>query len=66
MLASVLALSLLDAFSLDAFFVCSLLTLLVATELTDPLASTPKWRTRVRWVILLGLVVFGYVITQQL
>jgi hypothetical protein len=41
MLASVLALSLLDALSLELFFVCSLLTLLVATELTEPIATTP-------------------------
>jgi hypothetical protein len=66
MLASILALALLDALSLDAFFVCSLLVLLVATELTDPLATTPAWRRRVRWAILLGLVVFGYVIARQL
>jgi hypothetical protein len=65
MLVSVLALALLDALSLDAFFICSLLVLLVATELTDPLATTPNWRTRVRWAILIGLVVFGYVIAQQ-
>ena len=38
MLASVVALALLDALSLELFFVCSLLVLLVATELTAPLA----------------------------
>ncbi len=39
MLASVLALVLLDALSLELFLVCSLLVLLVATELTAPPAT---------------------------
>jgi len=65
MLASVLALVALDAFSLEVFFVCSLIGLLVTTELTEPVAVTPRWRRRIRWLILLGLAVFGFFISQQ-
>lgn len=65
MLASILALVLFDAFSLEAFFTLSLMTLLVTTELTDPIAVTPEWRRRIWVVALAGLAAFGYVIAQQ-
>jgi hypothetical protein len=41
MLASSLTLAVLDALSLAFVFVCSLLTLFVTTELTEPVATTP-------------------------
>jgi hypothetical protein len=66
MLTVVLALVLLDALSLELFFICSLLVLLVATELTEPLATTPAWRRRIRWVILIGLVVFGSIVVRRI
>jgi hypothetical protein len=66
MLASVVALALLDALSLELFFVCSLLVLLVATELTEPLAVTPRWRRRIRWAILVGLAGFGYLVVRRI
>lgn len=58
MVATVLALSLLDSLSYELFFVLSLLGLLVVTELTAPVNVTPEWRVRLRWLTLLGL--FGF------
>ena len=66
MLAVVLALVLLNALSLELFFICSLLVLLVATELTEALSVTPRWRRRIRLAILAGLVGFGYLVVRRI
>jgi len=66
MLAAVLALALLDAFSYELFFVVSLIGFLVVTELTAPFAVTPRWRSRLKWVILLGLAGFAYVVVRRI
>ncbi|MFB6161786.1 MAG: hypothetical protein ABEJ61_11535 [Haloferacaceae archaeon] len=65
MLAAVLVLALLDALTYELFFVVSLIGLLVVTELTAPFAVTPRWRARLKWLIALGLVVFGYVVVRR-
>ncbi|RJT05236.1 hypothetical protein [Halococcus sp. IIIV-5B] len=65
MLATVICLSLLGALSLELFFVLSLIGFLVVVELTAPFAVTPRWRSRLRWVILAGLVVFAYVVIRR-
>lgn len=65
MLATVVCLSLLGALSLELFFVLSLIGFLVVVELTAPFAVTPRWRARLRWMILAGLVVFGYVVIRR-
>jgi hypothetical protein len=66
MAAAVLALALLDAFSYELFFVVSLIGFLVITELTAPFAVTPRWRSRLKWVILIGLVAFAYVVVRRI
>jgi hypothetical protein len=66
MVASIIILVLLNAFTLELFFVLSLIGLLITTELTAPFTVTPQWRRRLRWVILLGLVGFGYLITRRI
>lgn len=65
MLATVLGLSLLGALSMETFFIASLLGLLVLTELTAPFNVRPEWRARLKWVILLGFVLFGYFMVQR-
>lgn len=65
MLATLVCLSLLGTLSLELFFVVSLIGFLVVVELTAPFAVTPRWRTRLRWVILLGLLGFGYVVVRR-
>lgn len=66
MLATVLALSLLGSLSLELFFVVSLIGFLVVTELTAPFSVTPRWRSRLKWFILLGLVGFAYVVIKRI
>lgn len=66
MLATALVLALLSALSYELFFVCSLIGLLVVTELTAPFAVTPAWRRRLRWLIALGLLGFAVVVVRRI
>jgi hypothetical protein len=66
MLAAVLVLVLLDALSLELVFVVSLIGLLVVVELTAPFNVTPQWRARLKWLIALGLAVFGYIVVRRI
>lgn len=66
MLGTVLALVVLGAFTYELYFVLSLIGLLVVTELTAPIAVTPTWRRRLRWVILVGLVGFGGIVVRRI
>ena len=64
MLGTVLALALLESLSYELFFVVSLIGFLVVTELTAPFNVTPRWRRRLKYLIAIGLVVFGYVVVR--
>ena len=66
MLASLLGLVLLQSLSGELFFMLSLIGFLVVTELTAPFNVTPRWRRRLRWLIALGLVVFGYIVVRRI
>ena len=66
MLLSVLALALLDTLTLELFFVLSLIGFLIVTELTAPFNVTPQWRTRLKWIIGFGLVVFAYIVVRRI
>jgi hypothetical protein len=66
MLAAALALVLLNSLSYELFFVVSLIGFLVVVELTAPFAVTPRWRSRLKWLIGLGLLVFGYIVIQRI
>ncbi|WP_254861472.1 hypothetical protein [Halovivax gelatinilyticus] len=66
MLGTVLVLAVLGSVSLELFFVCSLIGLLIVTELTAPINVTPAWRKRLRWVIGLGLVGFAVVVVRRI
>ncbi len=66
MLGVILILAALGALSLEIFFVLSLIGLLVMIELTAPFAVTPRWRARLRWVILVGLLGFVYVVVRRI
>jgi multisubunit Na+/H+ antiporter MnhE subunit len=61
MLSMVVCLEVLMQFTLQVFFVGSLVGLLVVTELTRPLIVVPQWRVRLRrliWICMLLFVVF--------
>ncbi|MFC6723305.1 hypothetical protein ACFQE1_02620 [Halobium palmae] len=65
MLATALVLALLQTLTVELFFVVSLIGFLVVTELTAPFAITPQWRRRLKWLIGVGLVVFGYIVLRR-
>ena len=65
-LAAALVLVLLDALTLELFFVVALIGFLVVTELTAPFRVTPRWRRRLRWLIAGGLLVFAYVVVKRI
>jgi hypothetical protein len=65
MVATVLILAVLGSLSYELFFVVSLLGFLIVTELTAPISITPAWRRRLRWIILLGLAGFTYVVVRR-
>lgn len=66
MVATVLVLAVLGSLSYELFFVVSLLGFLIVTELTAPISITPTWRRRLRWIILLGLLGFTYVVVRRI
>ncbi|WP_226482541.1 hypothetical protein [Natrinema amylolyticum] len=66
MVATVLLLALFGSLSAELFFVCSLIGLLVVTELTAPVNVTPTWRSRLKWLTLLGLVGFAALVAHRL
>jgi hypothetical protein len=66
MLAAALALALLDSLSYELFFVVSLIGFLVVVELTAPFEVTPRWRSRLKWLIGIGLLVFGYIVVRRI
>ncbi|MBX0322127.1 hypothetical protein EGH21_03675 [Halomicroarcula sp. F13] len=46
------------ALTLEHVFVVSFLGFAVLTALTAPLHARPRWRSRLRWPLLVGAVVF--------
>ena len=66
MIATILALTALGAFSYEVFFTVSLVGLLAITELTAPARVTPEWRRRLRWVIAFGLLIFVFTVARRL
>lgn len=59
MVGTILALAVIDALTVRLFLVSSLVGFLALVELTAPFDVTPRWRARLRWVVLLALVGFA-------
>lgn len=66
MLGTILAFTVLGSISLELFFVCSLIGLLVLVELTSPVNVSPRWRRRLPWLVALGLVGFAALVVRRL
>lgn len=66
MVATVLGLAVLGAFSFDLFLVLSFLGVLILAEVTSPVNVTPAWRRRLRLFVVLGLVGFAVVAGRRL
>lgn len=65
MVGVILALALLGALTLEVFFVASFVGFLALLELTAPVNVAPAWRARLKWIVLLGLLGFGYLLVQM-
>lgn len=65
MLAAILGLAALGVLTLELFFVVSFLGFLVVTEFTAPVAISPAWRRRLRWVAVLGFVALMVVVAGR-
>ncbi|HKJ59188.1 MAG TPA: hypothetical protein VKA37_08165 [Halobacteriales archaeon] len=65
MLGAVVVLALLQSLTVELFFVVSLVGFLIVTELTAPFNLTPRWRARLKWLILAGLAGFTYVVVRR-
>lgn len=65
MLFAILLLAVVDEMSLDLFFSLSLLGLFVIAGVTTPFSVVPEWRRRLQWLIILGTVVFAYLVFQR-
>lgn len=66
MLATILVLALLNAFSYELFFLLSVLGLLVVTGLTLPATVTPRWRRRLQYLVWLALVGVAVVVIRRI
>ena len=66
MLAVLVVLAAVGALSLELFFVLSLIGLLVVIELTAPGAVTPTWRSRLKWLVVLGLIGFAVIVIRRI
>jgi len=64
--ATIVVLAALGSLSLELVFVVSLIAFLVLVELTAPIAVTPRWRSRLKWVIAAGLLVFAYIVVKRI
>lgn len=65
MIAAALVLSLLNSLTYELFFVTSLIGFLVVIQLTAPFRVTPPWRRRLRWITVLGLLIFVMILTRR-
>jgi hypothetical protein len=65
MLLTALSLEIFGYFTLSLYFIVSYIGLLVVIELTAPFAVAPPWRLRLRWLIVAGLCVFGYLAIRR-
>lgn len=65
MLGIIYVLALLDASSLELFFIISFVSFLVLIEFRTPMLIAPRWQRRLRWVIVFGLLLFGYIVIRR-
>ncbi|WP_049941321.1 hypothetical protein [Halorhabdus utahensis] len=65
MLGALLTLAALGALSLDLYVSVSWFGLIVIIGLTTPVATTPTWRSRLKWFMAGGSVVFGLIVLRR-
>lgn len=65
MLGGVGMLASVDALTLEHAFVVSFVGLVLVTALTAPIHATVDWRTRLRWPLIVGGLVFAAVVGMR-
>ena len=65
MLATIALLSTVGRLRLEYVFVSSFVGFVVLLALTAPVHATPRWRSRLRWPLVVGTLVFGFLILLQ-
>jgi hypothetical protein len=66
MVATILVLVALGGFSYELFFLLSVLGLLIVTGLRMPIAVTPRWRVRLKWLLLVALIGVGIIVVRRI
>jgi len=66
LLLSVVLLAALGVLTIELFITVSLLVLLLTAQFTSPLVISPKWRDRLKWVLVSWFLLFGYIIIQRI
>lgn len=66
MLGVIILLAALGSLSLELVFVLSLIGLLIIVELTAQINVTPRWRSRLKWVIGAGLLIFAGIVVRRI
>lgn len=66
MLTVIILLAAVQSLTLPLFFIVSLIGLLLIVEVTAVVNVTPQWRTRLRWIVLLGVIGLAYYVLRQI
>ncbi|MFB6105935.1 MAG: hypothetical protein ABEJ70_03085 [Halobacteriaceae archaeon] len=64
-LAAVVVLGAAGELTGDRWFVASLVGFMLVVEATSPAHVMPPWRTRLRWVVVAGLLVFAALVAVR-
>jgi len=51
---------------IQLFFVLNLIGFLVLVELTTPFNFKPEWKNRLKWVVLVGVIGFSYIVIKKI
>jgi dolichyl-phosphate-mannose--protein O-mannosyl transferase len=66
MVCAILALGLAGSLTLERFFAASLIGLVALVALIAPINVSPPWRTRLRWVLVAGLLAFTGLVIRHI
>lgn len=50
---------------LEIYFVLFLIGLLIVVELIDTISATPRYLTHLRYIIAVGVVIFGWIVATK-
>ena len=51
--------------NIEIFFVLNLIGFLLIVELTTPFHYKPAWKNRIKWVVLMGMIGFSYIVMEK-